>query len=161
MQRISFQVPLDDLSALMEVSQKLDISVGQVLRSAVKHELRRRHPTAKRTERADEQLLARLRALLAAPLAETTNWAEFNRALEAHGYEARASGGGLALYHRDAGAKICKFSELGFSYAGLVRLYGAAFPNHPQQKLAERYLGQSMEVIEPFGPTGTRPRPRA
>ena len=45
MQRISFQVPLDDLSALMEVSQKLDISVGQVLRSAVKHELRRRHTT--------------------------------------------------------------------------------------------------------------------
>ena len=53
----------------------------------------------------------------------------------------RAAGGGLALHDRSGDRRMCKASELGFSYSRLMRRFGAPFPSHSHTWLVGRTLG--------------------
>lgn len=131
-----------------------DISMGQLVRDLLAREITRTR-NAKPPARADERLLAPLRARLADDLAHATGWADLDTRLNAKGYALRAAGGGLALHDHPGGRRLCKASELGFSYARLMRRFGAPFSGHSHAWLAERLLGppdtdDECEVIEPF-----------
>ncbi|MGR3792933.1 hypothetical protein [Vannielia sp. SX4] len=168
MQRISFQVSHATLSSLMDEAQRADISVGQLLRDAVRRELRRRHTPAKTPRRADERLVARLGALLAPAFADAESWEHLQCLLQRKGFELRPAGGGLTLNDIENGNRVCKASELGYPYARLIGRFRTAFPGHAHQHLVERVLGElndgpddDFDVIERPAPTSTHPRPRA
>ena len=145
----------DDLyRAANALAARRDISVGQLVRDLLAREITRAR-NAKPPVRADERLLAPLRARLADDLAHARDWPDLERRLTAKGYALRAAGGGLALHDLPGGRRLCKASELGFSYARLMRRFGAPFPGHSHTWLAERLLSpaprdEDCEVIEPF-----------
>ncbi|WP_224816579.1 relaxase/mobilization nuclease domain-containing protein [Hasllibacter sp. MH4015] len=85
-------------------------------------------------------LLAPIRARLAADLAQATGWQDLQARLARHGFTFRERGGGLALYSTKTAARICKASELGWAYADLVRRFGAPFPGHSHTHVADRVL---------------------
>jgi len=132
---------------MREIAERLaksrDVSLGQVLRDALSAEVRRSVRAAARTpNRAEEQLLGPLRVLLAAEFAQAMGWADLNARLEAKGYALREAGGGLALHTHPGGLRCCKASELGHSYADLMRRFGTPFPGHSHRHLADRLLGR-------------------
>ena len=145
----------DDLHhAARALADRRDISMGQLVRDLLAREITRAR-NAKPPVRADERLLAPLRARLADDLAHAQDWSDLDRRLNARGYALRAAGGGLALHAHPGGRRLCKASELGFSYARLMRRFNAPFPGHSHTWLAERMLAPAppdddCEVIEPF-----------
>lgn len=100
--------------------------------------------TPSRAEERPEDLLAPLRALLAADLSRATGWADLQDRLSLHGYTFRERGGGLALYSITTAAHICKGSSLGWSYADLIRRFDAPFPGHSHTHVAERVLKRAV-----------------
>ncbi|QDC11436.1 hypothetical protein FHY55_20345 [Oceanicola sp. D3] len=150
----------------MDEAQKGDISVGQLLRDAVRRELRHRHTPAKTPRRADERLVARLAALLAPAFADAESWSHLTDLLHRLDHELRPAGGGLAVHRLSDGQRICKASEIGQAYSRLIRRFGAPFPGHSHRYLVERVLGDApkeaaSEIIDPLAPKSTHPRPRA
>lgn len=141
--------------ALCAEASHADVTPGQIVRNALAAELRRRHK-AKTARRADEQLVAPLRALLARDLADGRDWSDIDTRLKRKGYQLRESGGGLALYSWPDGARVCKASELGFSYTRLMRRIGTPFPNHSHRLVPGTTTGRPdkpddpFDVIEPF-----------
>ena len=120
-------------------------------------EIKRATRNAKTPNRADELLLAPLRALLAASFGEARNWEDLQSRLHAKGYTLREAGGGLAVHSFPQGTRMCKASELGHAYASLMRRFGRPFPGHAHQHLVNRYLGNppdaepdDVDLIEPF-----------
>ena len=53
----------------------------------------------------------------------------------------RERGGGVALHRLADGAPLCKGSEIGTSYASLMRRFGAPLPGHSHRYLTGRILG--------------------
>lgn len=108
---------------------------------------------AKTPLRADEgsevgrgPLLAPLRALLAADLSKAQGWDDLQARLSNHGYTFRERGGGLALYCCTTAARICKASDLGWTYSDLMRRFDQPFPGHSHTHLAERVLNRAIPV---------------
>jgi len=144
--------PLAD--AARELARSQDITLGQLVRDLLAREIGRRHP-ARRPARADERLVAPLRARLAPDLAEASGWEDLQARLMRKGYHLREAGGGLALASWPAGRRLCKASELGFSYSRLMRRFGTPFPGHAHRWVSDRMLGDSQDdhdrsLIEPF-----------
>ena len=142
------------LYAARQIALKRDISVGQLVRDLVAREISRDR-IAKPPVRADEQLIAPLRARLATDLAEATDWAGLDRRVKAQGYVLRAAGGGLGLYDWPGDLRICNASKLGISNSRLMRRFRDPFPGHSHTWLADRMLDQQPEeedfqVIEPL-----------
>jgi hypothetical protein len=121
-------------AALRQVAETEDISIGQIIRDAIRRDLSRREQ-AKTPIRADERLVAPLRALLADDFAYAENWADLSRRLLQKGYRLAESGGGLILINHHNGQRLCKASELGHSYAQLTRKFDTAFPGHAHKML--------------------------
>lgn len=117
------QVTLD---ALVRIAAEEDVSLGQVIRNAIKRELYRRLRT-KRAVTPDERLVAPLRSLLADDLAYARTWADLLGRLRTKGYTLAESGGGLILTDLH-GNRICKASDLGYSYSKLRSRIGRPFP---------------------------------
>ena len=116
-----------------------DISVGQVIRDFLAKEISRTRQ-AKPPVRADEQLVTPLRARLADDLAHATSWSDLTGRLAQKGYALRAAGCGLVLHRLPGDQRICKASELGFSYSRLMRRFRAPLAGHSHTWLAERVL---------------------
>ena len=129
MEHAQLKLSNEMLSALRAWAQKEDVTVGQIIRDAIARDLRRREK-AKTPNRADERLVAPLRALLADDLAYAENWADLSRRLASKGFELREAGGGLALHRLSDGSRLCKASELGYAYRTLMRRFMAPFPGH-------------------------------
>ena len=102
-------------TVLERIASDDDVSVGQIIRDAVNRDIRRR-AEAKTPVRADERLVAPLRALLAGDF-------------------------GLILQSRDTGDRICKASELGYSYSALLRRFDCVFPGHAHSAPLRRIRG--------------------
>ena len=148
--RVELGLPREMRAALVALARQQDVTPGQIVRRLIDRELRR-HQTARPPVRADEGLVAPLRARLAGDLAEAPDWDDLRRRLRAKGYDLREAGGGLALHRWPDGARLCTASELGFSYSRLMRRIGAPFPGHAHSGLAARVLPEEdddMEVIE-------------
>jgi hypothetical protein len=149
LERIEMKMHVEMLRAASMLARQRDITVGQLVRDLVAREIARAH--ARPPIRADERLIAPLRARLADDLAHAEGWEDLQARLRAKGYVLRAAGGGLALHGGPGDRRICKASELGFSYARLMRRFGAPFPDHPHSHLIARHLPEQ---------TGTPPHPR-
>ena len=116
-------------AVLERIAAENDVSVGQIIRSAVDRDIRRR-AEAKTPVRADERLVAPLRALLADDFAYARGWDDLQSRLATKGYRLSEAGGGLILQSRNSGERICKASELGYSYSALLRRFDRIFPGH-------------------------------
>ena len=136
METVSIQLSAEMLAALREIARREDATPGAIIRDAIKRDLYRR-TRAKSARRADEQLVAPLRALLADDFAYAGSWDELQVRLRRKGYQLRESGGGLAL-HDLQGNRVCKGSDLGFSYTRLMQRLCAPFPGHSHRYLAAR-----------------------
>jgi len=130
---------LDDplLRAARDVAHAREITVQQLLKDALKAELARVHRKARSPVRADERMIAMLRARLSGDFALARDWFDLIDRLRDKGILIREAGGGLALFGASGGARICKASDVGFSLNRLARQFGAPFPG---EKLANAWL---------------------
>lgn len=142
LERVEMKIHPDMLRAANRLARQRDVTVGQLVRDLLSREIGRAS-AAKPPVRADERLVAPLRARLAHDLAEAEGWADLQARLTSKGYVLRAAGGGLALHDWPADRRICKASELGFSYARLMRRFGAPFPGHSHTWLEKQHLNQT------------------
>ncbi len=125
---------LDDplLRAARDVAGTREISLQQLLKDALRRELALAHRKAKSPVRADERVIAMLRARLAEDFAYANNWDDLMDRLRDKGVVLREAGGGLALFASNGGARLCKASDMGFSLNRLARRYSAPFPGDKQ-----------------------------
>ncbi|MGV6850505.1 MAG: hypothetical protein ACWA5A_19205 [Marinibacterium sp.] len=144
METVTLRLTREMRHSLERMAQAADITPGQVVRDLIGREVTRRH-RARPPVRADERLLAPLRARLASDLAEARDWQDLAGRLQQKGYVLRESGGGLALYSWPSGARVCKASELGFSYGRLMQRFRAPFPGHAHTWLADKLLASATE----------------
>jgi hypothetical protein len=130
---------LDDplLRAARDVARDREITIQQLLKDALKAELTRAHRQAKSPVRADERLVAMLRARFAQDFAYARDWFDLIHRLREQGVCLREAGGGLALFSLAGGARLCKASDVGFSLNMLARRFRAPFPG---EKLGLRHL---------------------
>ena len=127
----------ETLAALALHAAREDRSIGDLIREAISRDLRRR-AEAKTPVRADERLVAPLRVLLAEDLAYAQDWTDLLARLRSKGFRLRESGGGLILERDPCGERLCKASELGYSYSALLRRFDAPFPGHAHQATLAR-----------------------
>ena len=124
---VILKLPEPTLLALQQIAATEDISVGTLVRNAIAREMSRREK-AKTPIRADERLVAPLRALLADDFAYAGSWTDLGHRLQRKGFALAESGGGLILLSQGTGERLCKASELGYSFAALLRKFDAPFP---------------------------------
>ncbi|MEM9343246.1 MAG: hypothetical protein AAGA87_09385 [Pseudomonadota bacterium] len=134
---LTLRLPPDLLNVSEGIAASDDVTIGQFARHALTQEVSRRR-NARPPVRADERLIAPLRARLAPTLAAATNWHDLGNRLAEQGFALQQAGGGLAVHRHPNGARVCKASELGFSYSRLMRRFRAPFPGHTHTWLFER-----------------------
>lgn len=147
MEKLEIQMHTEMVHCLNHLAASRDITLGQLMRNLASKEISRAN-NARPPVRADEQLIAPLRARLANDLAHSNTWEDLQMRLRNKGYELREAGGGLALHALPNGLRQCKASELGFSYSKLMRRFQAPFPGHAHKWLAERFLDKPVDDIE-------------
>jgi hypothetical protein len=141
MHDFALKLPAETLAALRRIAAAEDASVGQIIRDAITRDLRRRQ-RAKTAVRPDERLVAPLRALLADDLAYARGWEDLAGRLKRKGYRLQEAGGGLVLERID-GTRMCKASDLGYSYSRLLRRFDAPFPGHAHRWVLERQRAEA------------------
>ncbi len=154
---------LDDplLRAARDVARAREITVQQLLKDALKAELARAHRQARSPVRADERMIAMMRARLSEDFAYARDWFDLIDRLRDKGVVLREAGGGLALFSAPTGARICKASDVGFSLNRLARQFQAPFPS---EKLGRMDLytqvtpSWQQEVLDPADPHDSRSR---
>ncbi|HHH89648.1 MAG TPA: hypothetical protein ENK45_03675 [Aliiroseovarius sp.] len=121
---------LDDplLRAARDVARIREIALQQLLKDALKAELARAHRRARSPVRADERMIAMMRARLSEDFAYARDWFDLIDRLRDKGVVLREAGGGLALFSAPTGSRICKASDVGFSLNRLARQFQAPFP---------------------------------
>lgn len=128
-------------------------SPAAVLRDLVRLEVQRVERRAARSDAViDEQLLGRLRLLVAEALYASHSWGQMQAALRARGLQYVPAGGGLNLIDPETGEVLCKGSQVGPGHQDLVRRFGTGFPGHPRPGLAEVALTQSAGAMAAQGP---------
>ena len=121
----------------VETCHSRDESPGAILRDLVRLEVQRNERrTARSDDVIDEQLLGRLRLLVAEALVAAQDWGQLQAALRHRGLAYVAAGGGLNLTDPETGEVLCKGSQAGPGYLDLVRRFGCGFPGHPRPGLA-------------------------
>jgi hypothetical protein len=118
-----------------------DETPGAVLRDLVRLEVQRcTRRKARSAEGIDEQLLVRLRLLVAEALVKAESWGQFQSALSERGLRYAPAGGGLNLVDAATGEPLAKASQVGPAYLALARRFGAGFPGHPNTAIAAQAL---------------------
>ena len=121
----------------VETCHGRDETPGAVLRELVRLEVQRNGRRAAGSDEViDEQLLGRLRLLVAEALFTAQDWDQLQRALRQRGLAYVAAGGGLNLTDPETGEVLFKGSQVGPGYLDLVRRFGCGFPGHPRPGLA-------------------------
>lgn len=121
----------------VESCHSRDETPGAVLRDLVRLEVQRNARRAARSDEViDEQLLGRLRLLVAEALVTAQDWGQMQAALRQRGLAYVAAGGGLNLIDPETGEVLCKGSQVGPGYLDLVRRFGTGLPGHPRPGLA-------------------------
>ena len=133
LESVTLKLPRDLLSGAQRVATARDVTIGHMVRQLLKREVDRQL-SAKKSEATDERLLAALQALLARDMAQATGWDDLASRLRPHGYDLRPASGGVVLYKTSCGTRVCKGSEIGFSYSTLVKRFGCHMPNHSHDR---------------------------
>lgn len=136
-EKISLTLEHPLLRAARDVAHRREITLQQLLKDALAAELARAHRAARSPVRADERMIAMLRARLSEDFALARDWFDLMTRLREKGVLLREAGGGLALFDAAGGARICKASDIGFSLNRLARQFRAPFPG---DKLANSWL---------------------
>lgn len=131
METVTLKLPSDLLRDAARLAHSDAVTVGHLVRVLLAKEIARRAHKVP-SEPTDQGLLAALQALLARDIAEALDWSDLAARLAFHGYEFRAAGGGVVLHKSSCGTRLCKGSELGFSYRALVERFGGPMPGHPK-----------------------------
>ena len=116
------------LRAARDVASAREITIQQLIKDALRTELARVHRKARTPERADERMIAMLRARLAEDFAYARTWFDLVDRLREKDVVLREAGGGLALFSAATGARLCKASDVGYSLNTLGRRFRAPFP---------------------------------
>ena len=151
-ERIVMRLPDHLRRGAETLARERDITLGQLVRDLLAREIGR-SCAARPPVRADERLVAPLRARLAGDLAHARGWDDLQARLRSKGFTLREAGGGLALHEWPDDRRLCKASELGFAYSRLMQRFGAPFPGHSHRSLADRVLRGGEpddDLIEPF-----------
>ena len=135
--QISLSLPDPLFRAARDLADAREISIQQLLKDALGSEIAKVHRTARSPVRADERMVAMLRARLSGDFAYARDWFDLIDRLRDRGLTLREAGGGLALFGAHNGARICKASDVGFSLNRLARQFGTPFPG---EKLGRRDL---------------------
>ena len=98
------------LRETVRIARARDITPGQLVRDLLACEIRRDTRASRPPARADERLVAPLRAHLAGDLAGARGWDDLQQRLRTQGFLLHAAGGGLALHDWPGGNRICKAS---------------------------------------------------
>jgi hypothetical protein len=134
MESVSFKLPKDMVARLRELAAGDDVSVGQVIRLAVEREFRRRDE-ARIPPRVEERMLAPIRARVSDDFLAATSWSDLRKRLVEKGYSLRESVGGVALHDAVNGRFLCRTSEIGFGYPGLMTQLGGPMPGHSHTRI--------------------------
>lgn len=129
------------LRACQDMAREADVTPGQIVRDLLAREISKRRRSRPQI-RAEETLLAPLRARLTRDLAMASGWDDLDQRLAAKGFEFRAAGAGLALFESPSGARVCKASELGYSHSRLAQRFGKPFPGLKHTWAAQRVQAQ-------------------
>lgn len=124
MKQFVLGLPPELADALEHLAGRNTQAIGDILRDALRHDLRRR--TRARTDRIALSL-APLRARLADDLEQATDWHDLQARLAGHGYRLVRHGGGLSVEDQD-GHHVCNGADLGCSHAQLIRRFGRPIP---------------------------------
>lgn len=111
---VTLRLPPELHAAALRLAAGDDITLGRLVRDLLSREVSRRL-NAGPPVRADERLVAPLRARLAPLLAAATGWDAAQAALGRAGDILREAGGGPALHDWPGDRRLCKASVLGFS----------------------------------------------
>lgn len=139
MKSVEIQLPQDMLKTAERMARQDDVTIGQIIRDLLRKDISRRQGQ-KPMQSAEELHIAPLRARLAGDLASARGWEDLQARLRGKGFVLREAGGGLALCNYPSNDRVCKASELGFSYSRLMRRFGAPFPTHTHSWQADKML---------------------
>ena len=123
-----FECDATKWSRFVETCARRGEDPAALLSDFVRLKLKNWDHTAKRELATDERLLVRLRLLVAEALSESQTWHDMAFALDKRGLAFQPSGGGLVLIDARTNRPLCKASEVGPSYARLVRRFASPNP---------------------------------
>ena len=135
-QKISLTLDPPLLRAARDVARVREITLQQLLKDALKSELARAYRKARSPVRADERMIAMLRARLSGDFAYARDWYDLLERLRDKAVLLREAGGGLALFDAATGARLCKASDMGYSLNRLARQFRAPFPGEKLGKMS-------------------------
>lgn len=91
------------------------------------------HEIRKRTRSSEQQKFSCAESISLArhEIESCRDWAELELKLEKIDLKMKPSGGGLALWEISTDKRVCKSSEVGWSYSTLVKRFKCPMPGHP------------------------------
>lgn len=133
LESVTLKLPRELLSGAQRVATAREVTIGHMVRQLLKREVDRQL-SSKDSGVVGEGLISAVQALLARDMADASGWDDMAERLRPHGYALGPCDGGVALIKSSCGTRVCRGSELGFSYANLVKRFGSQMP---QQAVAK------------------------
>lgn len=124
-QTIELHISNEMASTVSLVAQSEDATVGEIIRDAVRRDLRRR-ATIQNAETQQRRAFDPLRNLLQPDFEKALNWEHLQSRLLDKGYRL-LQGRGDIMVHRASGERICRLSDLGQNQVALARRFQVAF----------------------------------
>jgi hypothetical protein len=124
---VMFKVDQVVLDALEVEARAEQVTIADLLREAIRRDLRRRGKV-KTAPTYDPKIVAAMQRLLSRDFAMASGWADLQKRIRQKGYTLRASGGGLAVFDPQTQKRMAKASHFGTSAQTLTRRFGAEFP---------------------------------
>jgi hypothetical protein len=151
---LKVRISMAQKEALEKLAGEADVSVGQLIRRAVKKLLAEESARAgeangaeaRDTHTSSDPGLAQCRRAVVKALSLSKDWKTMQRKLGSKGYEYQAYGGGLAIFETKEGDYVCKASDVGPGYSALIKHFRAPFPGHPHKRLADRILQRIITI---------------
>jgi hypothetical protein len=133
LESVTLKLPRELLSGAQRVASAREVTIGHMVRQLLKREVDRQL-ASKDITTVSEGLISAVETLLARDIADANDWDDMAERLRPHGYVFRSHEGDLVLFKISCGTRICTGSELGFSYASLVKRFGQNMPTKPVKK---------------------------
>ena len=129
MGKVSVMFKLDQtvLDALEAEARSDRSTIADILRDAIRRDLRRRNK-AKTSPTYDPNVVAAMQRLLSRDFAMASGWQDLQDRIHEKGYALRASGGGLAVFDPTTQKRMAKASHFGTSAHMLARRFGEEYP---------------------------------
>ena len=121
---VTLKLPRALLSEAQHVATAREVTIGHMVRQLLRREVDRQLDV-KAEQNPGQRLVVALQALLARDMADALDWDDFAARLRPHGYEMQILDGCWVLIKCSCGTSVCNGSELGFSYATMIKRFDA------------------------------------